>query len=144
MFKFRGDRIVNEHGKAVDVSGGRDDENRNIEVTNQHNGVGQRWAVVYADEIKPVPTKGQINEQFGLYVERPFFVVSLMRSRRYLDIVGNELVVKTPNGYDTQKWWFDQKSKTIKSFGDKSKSWHIKNSGQAYNMYAWRTDSGWW
>ena len=58
MFKFVGDRIVNEHGKAIDVSGGRDDENRNIEATNQHDGIGQRWSVVYADEIKPVPSKG--------------------------------------------------------------------------------------
>jgi len=31
---------------------------------------------VYADEWKGEPTKGQLNTDFGLYVERDFYVVS--------------------------------------------------------------------
>jgi len=39
-----------------------------------------------------------LNKEFGLYVERPFHVVSAMRSGRYLDAIDGKLVVKTRNG----------------------------------------------
>jgi len=54
------------------------------------------------------PTKGQLNEDFGLYVQRPFHIVSQLPGRRYLDIIdGRNIVIKSPNSYDTQVWWFD-------------------------------------
>ena len=66
--------------------------------------------------MKDPPKKGELNEDFGFYVERPFHLVSLMPSRRYLDVVENtKVVIKTPNSYDSQVWWFDQKSKTVRS-----------------------------
>jgi hypothetical protein len=34
---------------------------------------------------------------------------------RYLDIVGNNVVIKTPNSFDSQTWFFDYKTRTIKS-----------------------------
>jgi len=57
-----------------------------------------------------------MNEQFGLYVERDFYIVSQMGSNRYLDLINNRnMVIKTPNGRKTQIWYFDQVSKTIKT-----------------------------
>lgn len=99
----------------MDVSGGADQEGRNIIVWNKHGRVNQQWDIVYADEMKDEPKKGELNKDFGFYVERPFHIVSQMAANRYLDVLGNNMVIKTPNGYDTQVWWFDQKSRTVKN-----------------------------
>jgi hypothetical protein len=101
--------VVNERGKVLDVSGNVDQENRNIEVHNKHGRINQQWDIVYADEWKGEPKKGELNEDFGLYVERDFFVVSEMKSNRYLDLINNRnFVIKTPNGRRTQVWYFHQ------------------------------------
>ena len=49
MFRVEGAYIVNEKGKVFDVSGGVDDENRNIIVYNKHGKLNQQWDIVYAD-----------------------------------------------------------------------------------------------
>ena len=91
----------------MDVSGGVDDENRNIVMWNKHSKLHQQWDVIYADEYPEEPKKGDYSEDFGLYVERPFYVVSEMKSHRYLDLINNRnFVIKTPNGRNTQIWYF--------------------------------------
>ena len=71
-------------------------------VFNRHNRLSQQWDIVYADEWKGEPTKGQMNDKFGLYVDRTFYVVSEMKSNRYLDLINNRnMVIKTPNGRNT-------------------------------------------
>ena len=93
---------MNERGKVLDVSGNIDQENRNIEVQNKNGGLNQQWDITYADEWKGEPKKGELNEDFGLYVERPFFVETQMKSKRYLDLISNRnFVLKTPNGRKT-------------------------------------------
>jgi len=99
----------------MDVSGNRDSENQNIHMWNKHNGLNQQWDIVYADSLPADLKKGDMNPDFNLYIERPFYVVSAMKSERYLDIVGNNMVIKTPNGFKSQVWYFDQRTKTIKS-----------------------------
>ena len=80
---------------------------------------------------------------FGLYVERPFYIVSALPSHRYLDLINNRnMVIKTPNGRKTQIWWFDQKSLTIKTKLN-NQSFDIQNSGKTRNMQVWSTNSGW-
>lgn len=89
------------------------------------------------------PPKGSFNPHFGLYVERPFHVVSELPSHRYLDMNGNDIVIKSPNGGQTQVWFFDGKSRTIKNNRFKSKSFDIQNAGRSHNLQAWATNSGW-
>jgi hypothetical protein len=74
-----------------------------------------------------VPTygKGELNPEYGLYVEREFSVYTKMPSGRYMDIVDNGVVVKRRNGLTTQKWIFDDKTKTIKSVAFNGKSFHL-------------------
>jgi hypothetical protein len=109
LFKKDGEFIVNEKGKVLDVAGGVDAENRNIIVHPRHGKVNQRWKVIYADEYPDEPKKGELNEKFGLYVERDFYVVSELSSHRYLDLINNRnMVIKTPNGRKTQVWYFHQ------------------------------------
>jgi hypothetical protein len=89
------------------------------------------------------PGKGELNSEFGFYVERPFYIVSQCGEKRYLDVLGNNIVVKTPNEFDSQVWFFDQRTKTIKSSLNKNKSLDIQNSGQTRNLQLWNTNGGW-
>ena len=85
-----------------------------------------------------------MSEAFGLYVERPFYIVSALPSHRYLDLINNRnMVIKTPNGRNTQQWFFDQKTWTIKTMLNKQ-SWDIQNSGRTQNMQVYSTNSNWW
>jgi hypothetical protein len=60
------------------------------------------WDVIYVDEWKGEPGKGELNEDFGLYVERDFYVVTALSSGRYLDLISNRnFVIKTSNGRPT-------------------------------------------
>jgi len=127
----------------MDVSGGKDAENQNIHIWNKHGGLNQQWDIVYADEWK-VYKKGELNVDFGLYVERDFHIVSTLPSHRYLSLINNRnMVIKTPNGYKTQLWYFDQNSLTIKTRNN-NQSWDIQNSGRTNNMQVWSTNSNWW
>ena len=128
----------------MEVAGNVDTENRNIQVNNQGKGLHQEWDIIYADEWKGEPGKGELNEEFGLYVERPFFVITEMGSKRYLDLINTRnFALKTPNGRNTQVWYFDQKSLTIKSKPHKQ-SWDIKSSGKSNEMQIWSTNSRWY
>jgi hypothetical protein len=116
MFRSQGAFIVNERGKVLDVEGAQDAESRTIIAWNKNGGLHQQWDIIYADEYPKEPTKGEFNEQFGLYVERPFYVISEMDSHRYLDLINNRnMVIKTRNGRNTQLWYFHQQSYTIRT-----------------------------
>jgi hypothetical protein len=148
MFRVEGTHIMNE-GKnnkktAVSVQSNTDNENRHITVNeNPDNRIAQQWEVVYADEWKGEPGKGELNEEYGLYIERPFYIVSAMGSGRYLDLINNRnMVIKTPNGRKTQIWWFDQRSYTIKTKLN-NQSFDIQSSGKTNNMQVWSTNSQW-
>jgi hypothetical protein len=146
LFRNQNGKIVNERGKVFDVQGNHDRENANMQV---HKDLGakrlnQLFDVVYVDEMPPEPKKGELNKDFGLHVERPFFVVSGLKEERYLDHLGRNMVIKTPNGRSTQLWWFDQRTKTIRSSQNRGWSWDIQGSGRSANMRLWNTNSGWW
>jgi hypothetical protein len=95
-FKVDNEFFVNEKGKVMDVDGGKDIENRNIIVWGKHGKINQQWDVIYVDEYPGEPKKGELNEKFGLYVERDFYIISELKSNRYLDIINNRnMVIKT-------------------------------------------------
>jgi len=105
-----------KNGKVLDVQGNVDAENRNIIVHTPNGRMNQLWDVVYADEWKGEPKKGELNEDYGLYVERDFYVQSALGSHRYLDLINNRnMVIKTPNGRKTQVWYFHQQTLTIRT-----------------------------
>jgi len=144
MFKFDGTFVINtKNNKVFDVQGAVDAENRNVLIYNKHGKINQQWDVIYVDEWKAEPKKGELNEDFGLYVERPFYIVSALPSHRYLDLISNRnMVIKTPNGRNTQVWYFHQQSLTIRTKLN-NQSWDIQNAGKTNNMQIWSTNSGW-
>jgi hypothetical protein len=143
IWRYQGTHIVNEKGKVFDIEGGVDVENRNIIAHNKHNGINQQFDIIYVDEYPAEPKKGEFNADFGLYVERPFYIVSELPDHRYLDLINNrDFAIKVANGRNTQVWYFDQKSLTIKTKLN-NQSWDIKNSGKTRNMQVWSTNSQW-
>lgn len=72
----------------MDVHGGADAENRNIITWTKHTGLNQQWDIVYADEWPEEPKKGELNPDFGLYVERDFYITTALPSKRRLGILG--------------------------------------------------------
>jgi hypothetical protein len=144
MFKMEGAFFTNwQNGKVMDISGGVDTENRDIIMYNKHGKINQQWDIVYADQWKGEPGKGELNEDFGLYVQRDFYIVSRLPKSRYLDLVSNKMVIKIPNGLKTQVWYFDQSTLTIKSKST-NKSWDITSSGRNKEMQVYSTNSRWW
>jgi hypothetical protein len=90
---------VNDHGKVMDVQGSVDSENRNILMMTKTGKINQQWDLIYADVYPEEPTKGQLNKEFGLIVERDFYVVSDLPKHRYLEVINNRnMVIKTSNG----------------------------------------------
>jgi len=144
LFKKEGTFVRNiKNAKVLDVAGGVDGEQKNVIVHQAHGKVNQQWDIVYVDEWKGEPTKGELNEKFGLYVERDFHIVSQLPSNRYLDLINNRnMVIKTPNGRNTQVWYFHQQSLTIRTRLN-NQSWDIKSAGKTKDMQIWSTNSGW-
>jgi membrane carboxypeptidase/penicillin-binding protein PbpC len=140
---MRGAFLQNERGKVMDVHGGRDEENRDIIVWNKHGKINQQWDLIYKDKYPRDPRKGELNKDFGLYVDRTFYIRSEMRSKRYLDLIGSGFVIKTRNGRKTQQWWFDQKTLTIKTRYN-NQSWDIQSSGKHANIRISGTNLKWW
>jgi len=48
-----------------------------------------------------------------------------MGAKRFIDLIGNNIVIKTRTGYATQQFFFDQTTKTIKSVAQNRKSFDI-------------------
>ena len=63
MFKYQSPFFMNwKIDKVMDVSGNSDTENRSIIMYKKHGGLNQQWDIVYADEWKGEPGKGELNE----------------------------------------------------------------------------------
>jgi hypothetical protein len=41
---------------------------------NKHNGLNQQWDIIYVEDMKAEPKTGELNKDFGLYVNRPFHI----------------------------------------------------------------------
>ena len=94
--------------------------------------------------MKPEPKKGEKNPHYGLYVQRPFHIVSRFGKKRYIDVLGRNLVIKTSNGRKSQIFFFDQRTKTIRNQAQKHYSINIGNRGRNANIELWNTNSEWY
>jgi len=118
-------------------------ENRRIVMWNSHKGDNQKWEIIYVKDMPAEPKKGEMNTIFGFIVESPFHLQTMLPSGRYLDRLGNNVVLKTPNGRNTQDWWFDQRSRTVKN-KYQNYSFNIQSNGRSNNLAVGGTNSRWW
>ena len=135
MWRFEGSSLINEaYGKAIDISGEYDVLNSRLRSDEKSSKIKQQWDIVYKDEYPADPKKGELNEQFGLYVDRDFYIQTALSSHRYLDLTDNRnMVIKTPNGRKSQIWYFHQPTRTIRTRYN-NQSFDIKSAGKTNNM----------
>ena len=64
---------------------------------------------------------------------------------RVVEVVGGRnLVIKSRvTNRNTQKWTFNEKTKTIESVQYKGKSFDIQNAGRSSNLQIWNTNARW-
>jgi hypothetical protein len=83
--------LTNERGSVLELMnhwGQRDKEGQHIGHSKKNNNLEQQFDIIYVDEMPAELKKGDFNKQFGMHVMRPFFVVSALKSERYLDLIG--------------------------------------------------------
>jgi bacillopeptidase F (M6 metalloprotease family) len=106
----------------------------------------QRWKVVYLDKAKKEPTSG-LNEEFGFYINRPFYLISRLPMRRVAQCHGanNIALNRWLKNRKDQMFVFDGVSKTIRSHNWKNNAMEIQSNGNSANL---RMTSGinsrWW
>jgi hypothetical protein len=106
---------VNSRGKVIDVAGGIDNENQNIIVASRNNKMSQRWTIVYVDDDKAAPKKGEYVQEVGFYALRPFYIQSQSGGKRFVSLMGNNVVINPQTGEVNQKFFFDPATMTIKT-----------------------------
>jgi hypothetical protein len=147
LFKYEKGHFINwTNGKALDVHGGKDEEGRPVIVWNRHNGKNQDWKVLYTDKAEAIETKG-LNEEFGFKINSPFYFRSRLPMKRVAECHGaNNIWLRRWRKNETgQQFFFDEKSKTIRSQKWKNYAMEIQNNGRSKNL---RMTSGitsrWW
>ena len=136
--------LFDETGEKISRLEEKVDKILEIESTQIANALGEQSNSIRAviDEVEE--RKGELNEKFGLYVERDFHVVSQLPDNRFLDLINNRnMVIKTDNNRRTQRWYFHQQSRTIRTRYN-NQSIEIHNSGKGTHMQVWSTNSNWW
>ena len=147
MFRYVGQHIVNYQGKVLDVYRGQDQEGQNVIVYKKHNGLNQKWRIVYVDSAPKDPTKG-LNSGFGFHINRPFVLVSQLPANRYLyHHANNYLYIVNPTNPPAAqcRFVFDQVTKTVQSAWRKRYALEIMNNGNSNTAYMRGSiNSRWW
>jgi hypothetical protein len=102
--------------------------------------------VLYLDQAKKTKTKG-LNEEFGFYINRPFYIVSELPFNRVIEMLGGANVVlkRWRNNAKNQQFFFDEVSKTIKNNQWKNFCLDIQGNGGSSNLRTVRSiTSRWW
>jgi len=88
--------------------------------------------------------KKKTEDEFGFKYGRPFYIVSQMCSGRAVRVAGRNLVLSRKSNSSYMHFFFDQKTRTLKSWANKDRSIDIQSSGNSANLQVWSTNSQWW
>jgi len=133
-----------KNSKVLDVSGGRDEEGRNVQSWKKNGSDAQKWSIIYVDEAAKTRTKG-MNKEYGFEINRPFYLRSKMAMGRVVECWGASNIILSDyvKGRRGQQFWFDEKTKTIKSQQWQDRSLTIQGNGRSFNVYMTTTNSRW-
>jgi hypothetical protein len=140
FFRYHQDNFINIHtNKVLDISGGKDNEGQNVIVYNRHNGLNQRWRIVYVDTVKDLPRPEELREEWGMQCGKVFFLRTRMPSKRFVQSQSGNLAVG-PKDFDKKntemQFMFDCKKNQITT-ADKSRAgqtWGIGSKGSSSNV----------
>jgi hypothetical protein len=86
--------------------------------------------------------KGEFHPEYGMYCQRDFYIQSW--GNKYIDVLNNRnMVVKTPNGRNTQVWQFNCNYMTIEN---RRYPMQINNKGNSNQMIVINNSNAnkWW
>jgi hypothetical protein len=102
---IKGAFFTNEKGKVMDVSGSGDRDGQNVLAWRRHGGKNQQWSIQY---VNPDSIKG------GLIPDKPFKILSKLRSGRAVTKEGKNIVIRDKSGNNqNQLFVFDSRSGSI-------------------------------
>jgi len=129
----------------LDIHGGKDKEGNTVITWNRHNGANQKWKILYLDEKDEEPTTG-LDEDSGLYRNRPFYLISRLPKHRALTVShGRYLrIVDKKKDNQHQIFYFDHLTRTVKSKAYTGKSISIPNKGRNNALDVETTNARWW
>lgn len=102
---IKGAFFTNEKGKVMDVTGSGDRDGQNVIAWRKHGGKNQQWSIQYVnvDSIKG-----------GLIPDKPFKILSKLRSGRAVTREGKNIVIRDKSGNNqNQLFVFDSRSGSI-------------------------------
>jgi bacillopeptidase F (M6 metalloprotease family) len=148
VFKYDGNQFINpfKDNKVLSVDGYKDEEGSKVIVDNNEGKAGQQWKVVYVDKSDKEATKG-LNEDFGWYINRPFYIRSRMFFRRVVEAHGNNWLYlrRWVKNRTAQQWKFDIKDKTLHNEHWKNYVMTIHGNGSSNHMRMLSSiTSRWW
>lgn len=119
MFSYTGTHIKNiNNGKSLDLNN-IDTHNTNCMFINyDQKKKSQQWELIYVDEITKEYKTGEFNKEYGFVVNKDFYIISQLPTRRFLtSLTTSNVSIKTrfDQNSSSQKWYFEQNSRTIKS-----------------------------
>lgn len=126
-----------------DVAANRDSEGANVLLFKKHGAVNQQFDILYLDEMKSPLSTGDFDPDFGFYCNREFSVISKMAGKKYIDTIGDNLVLKSRSTTTTQKWMYDIQTRTIINPVTKL-AWDIAGEGKETNVQVHKSSSSWW
>jgi hypothetical protein len=85
-----------------------------------------------------------MNKEFGLEINRPFYIVSKMWMSRVATLAGMDIKLQTLSRTNLgQQFFFDGASKTIKNQQRKDISLEIQGAGKGTNLRMSKTTARW-
>jgi len=98
------------------------------------------------DQKNSTETKG-LNEEFGFYINRPFYMVSELPFNRVAEMLGgtNMVLKRWRKNAKNQQFWFDEKTKTLRNNHWKNYCIDIQGNGGSTNLRTVSSiSSRWW
>jgi hypothetical protein len=95
----------------------------------KHNGKNQRWVIKYGENNgSDQQTKGK-DSYYGLEINEPFYAFSKSDNKKVIEVIsGRNLSLKAfERAKQSQQFYLDANTKTIKSVAYKDKSWDIES-----------------
>lgn len=141
--------IQRRSNQVVQVQGGSDTQNRNVDLGQDEGKAHQKWTILYTDKVK-TRTKGR-NEIFGFDIGRKFViqsrffmqrVVEAPRGARHQNLKLTQLAAN--GGREWQHWEFDEVSKTLYQPGNWKDCMTITGNGGSRDVRMSPRTSRWW
>lgn len=130
------------------MQGNSDKKDQNIIIADYNTNKGTTWKIQYADEsVASVTTAKKTtvlgdykyNTNAGLFVMRPFRIVSRLESKRLMGVKGLNVVAMDRSLDKSQVFYFTEKNSCIRTQASPGKCLDIEGGSQApgANLMVW-------